>query len=79
VGVAGTPGVLVSPGVLVGEFKTAKLQNAKCKRDERCRWCSLGVRALPVGMALFFDNEKGRNSTPDPRQDKIGFVLDIGV
>jgi hypothetical protein len=23
--------------------------------------------------------EKGRISTPDPRQDKIGFVLDIGV
>jgi hypothetical protein len=47
-GLAVSPGALLSPGVLGGEFKIAKLQNAKCKRDERCRWCSLGVRAVPV-------------------------------
>jgi hypothetical protein len=46
---------------------------------ERCRWCDLGFRAVPVGVALFFDNGKGRISTPDPRQDGNGFVLGDGV
>jgi hypothetical protein len=42
---------------------------------------SPGVLVSPgvLGVALFFGNGKGRISTPDPRQDKIGFVLDIGV
>jgi hypothetical protein len=37
------------------------------------------IRALLVGVALFLGNGKGRISTPSPRQDEVGFVLDIGV
>jgi hypothetical protein len=36
-------------------------------------------RAVPFGVALFFDDGKGWMSTPDPRQDGNGFVLDNGV
>jgi hypothetical protein len=89
VGLAASPGALLSPGVLVGRV----LGFERCRSVwryflimekvefppptparirlvlywilvysggyERCRWCSLGVRAVPVGVALFFDNGKG--------------------